>query len=112
MITLNGIFPYYSFLELSLGMATQSEHPPRQGRSAEGIAISFIGQYYTLLHHSPERVYLFYQDTSISSRQDLNGLMRTVTTRNVSPAFFHFHYFRVCAVYFMKVFSTARWPAV
>ncbi|XP_047952104.1 nuclear transport factor 2-like [Salvia hispanica] len=63
-------------------MATQSEHPVQQGPSAEGVAHSFIQQYYTLLHHSPQQVYLFYRDTSILSRQDLNGLMRTVTTCN------------------------------
>ncbi|XP_041989736.1 nuclear transport factor 2-like isoform X2 [Salvia splendens] len=62
-------------------MSTQSENP-RQGRSVEVIANAFIEQYYTILHHSPEQVYRFYRDTSISSRQDLNGLMRTVTTMN------------------------------
>ncbi|KAL1558970.1 nuclear transport factor 2-like isoform X1 [Salvia divinorum] len=62
-------------------MATQSENPP-QAPSAQVIGNAFVEQYYHILHHSPELVYRFYQDTSMLSRPDLNGLMTTVTTMN------------------------------
>ncbi|XP_041992566.1 nuclear transport factor 2-like isoform X1 [Salvia splendens] len=62
-------------------MATQSENWP-PARSAENIGNAFAEQYYQFLLHSPEQVYRFYGDTSILSRPDLNGRMRTVTTKN------------------------------
>ncbi|XP_057768644.1 nuclear transport factor 2-like isoform X2 [Salvia miltiorrhiza] len=60
-------------------MATQTESPP-PAPSAQVIGNAFVEQYYHILHHSPELVHRFYQDTSMLSRPDLNGLMTTVTT--------------------------------
>lgn len=53
---------------------------PQQAPSAQVVGNAFVEQYYHILHHSPELVYRFYQDTSVLSRPDPNGLMTTVTT--------------------------------
>ncbi|GFP90411.1 putative g3bp-like protein [Phtheirospermum japonicum] len=60
-------------------MAMQTANPP-QVPSAQVVGNAFVEQYYHILHHSPELVYRFYQDTSVLSRPDSNGLMTTVTT--------------------------------
>ncbi|CAL5362393.1 unnamed protein product [Camellia sinensis] len=41
---------------------------------------AFVAQYYRILHESPELVYKFYQDSSVLSRPDSNGVMTLVTT--------------------------------
>ncbi|KAH6829689.1 hypothetical protein C2S53_016243 [Perilla frutescens var. hirtella] len=56
---------------------TESPLPPP---SAQVIGNAFVEQYYHILHHSPELVYRFYQETSMLSRPDPNGLITTVTT--------------------------------
>ncbi|XP_050376906.1 nuclear transport factor 2 [Argentina anserina] len=48
--------------------------------SAQLVANAFVEQYYQVLHHSPELVYKFYQDSSALSRTDTNGNMATVKT--------------------------------
>ncbi|XP_024027275.1 ras GTPase-activating protein-binding protein 2 [Morus notabilis] len=48
--------------------------------SAEVVGNAFVGQYYKILHHSPELVHRFYQDSSSLSRPDATGTMATVTT--------------------------------
>nr|CAD1822620.1 unnamed protein product [Ananas comosus var. bracteatus] len=44
------------------------------------IGSAFVQQYYHILHQSPESVYKFYQDTSMLSRSDADGVMTSVTT--------------------------------
>ncbi|KAL9157875.1 hypothetical protein ABFS82_08G031600 [Erythranthe guttata] len=60
-------------------MATQTANPP-PAPSAQVVGNAFVEQYYHILHHSPELVFRFYQDVSVLSRPDPNGLMTTVTT--------------------------------
>ncbi|XP_054800969.1 nuclear transport factor 2-like isoform X2 [Prosopis cineraria] len=48
--------------------------------SAEVVGNAFVEQYYHILHHSPELVYRFYQESSVLSRPDSNGVMASVTT--------------------------------
>ncbi|XP_028796595.1 ras GTPase-activating protein-binding protein 2 [Neltuma alba] len=48
--------------------------------SAEMVGNAFVEQYYHILHHSPELVYRFYQESSVLSRPDSNGVMASVTT--------------------------------
>ncbi|KAL7094641.1 hypothetical protein ACP275_11G116700 [Erythranthe tilingii] len=48
--------------------------------SAQVVGNAFVEQYYHILHHSPELVYRFYQDSSVLSRPDSSGLVTTVTT--------------------------------
>ncbi|XP_050380896.1 nuclear transport factor 2-like [Argentina anserina] len=48
--------------------------------SAQVVANAFIVQYYHILHHNPGHVYRFYQDSSVMSRPDSDGVMRSVTT--------------------------------
>ncbi|KAL0396599.1 UNVERIFIED_CONTAM: Nuclear transport factor 2 [Sesamum calycinum] len=60
-------------------MAMQTASP-QLAPSAQVVGNAFVEQYYHILHHSPELVYRFYQDTSVLSRPDPNGLMTTVTT--------------------------------
>ena len=64
-------------------MALQASDPP-VAPSAQVVANAFVEQYYHILHHSPELVYRFYQDSSVLSRQDENGEMTSVTTMQVS----------------------------
>lgn len=52
--------------------------------SAQLVGNAFVEQYYQVLHHSPELVYKFYQDSSALSRTDINGNMTTVKTMDVS----------------------------
>lgn len=51
------------------------------------IGSAFVQQYYHILHQSPESVYKFYQDTSMLSRSDADGVMTSVTTMQVFPCF-------------------------
>ncbi|KAL0424507.1 UNVERIFIED_CONTAM: Nuclear transport factor 2 [Sesamum radiatum] len=60
-------------------MAMQTASP-QLAPGAQVVGNAFVEQYYHILHHSPELVYRFYQDTSVLSRPDPNGLMTTVTT--------------------------------
>lgn len=60
-------------------MALQTAIP-----SAQVVANAFIAQYYHILHHNPGHVYRFYQDSSVLSRPDSDGVMRSVTTMQVS----------------------------
>ncbi|KAL0461574.1 UNVERIFIED_CONTAM: Nuclear transport factor 2 [Sesamum latifolium] len=60
-------------------MAMQTASP-QLAPSAQVVGNAFVEQYYHILHHSPELVFRFYQDTSVLSRPDPNGLMTTVTT--------------------------------
>lgn len=57
--------------------------------SAEVVGNAFVGQYYKILHHSPELVHRFYQDSSSLSRPDATGTMATVTTMKASIFTFH-----------------------
>ncbi|MCD9639710.1 GTPase activating protein (SH3 domain) binding protein [Datura stramonium] len=56
-------------------MAMQTAAPP-----AQVVGNAFVEQYYQIQHHSPELVYRFYQDSSVLSRPDSNGVMSSVTT--------------------------------
>ncbi|KAJ1435331.1 RNA-binding domain superfamily [Sesbania bispinosa] len=60
-------------------MALQTATPPTTP-SAQMVGNAFVEQYYHILHHSPELVYRFYQDSSVISRPDSNGVMTSVTT--------------------------------
>ncbi|GLU10949.1 hypothetical protein SLE2022_277240 [Rubroshorea leprosula] len=60
-------------------MALQTSNPPTSP-SAQVVGNAFVEQYYHILHHSPELVYRFYQDSSVLSRPDNNGQMTSVTT--------------------------------
>ena len=48
------------------------------------VGNAFVDQYYHILHQSPELVDRFYQDSSMLSRPELNGVMTSVTTMQVS----------------------------
>ncbi|KAG0485400.1 hypothetical protein HPP92_009479 [Vanilla planifolia] len=48
--------------------------------SPQVVGAAFVQQYYYVLHRSPDQVHKFYQDSSILSRPDSNGMMTTVTT--------------------------------
>ncbi|KAK1435827.1 hypothetical protein QVD17_01597 [Tagetes erecta] len=48
--------------------------------SAQVVGNAFVEHYYNMLHESPELVHKYYQDSSILSRPDANGLMSSVTT--------------------------------
>ncbi|RWR72873.1 putative G3BP-like protein [Cinnamomum micranthum f. kanehirae] len=72
-------------------MASQTESPapapapaPAAARAtapaAQVVGNAFVDQYYHILHQSPELVYRFYQDSSMLSRPELNGVMTSVTT--------------------------------
>ncbi|KAL2329868.1 hypothetical protein Fmac_017449 [Flemingia macrophylla] len=60
-------------------MALQTATPPTTP-SAHVVGNAFVEQYYHILHHSPDLVYRFYQDSSVISRPDANGVMTSVTT--------------------------------
>ncbi|CAL5367621.1 unnamed protein product [Camellia sinensis] len=48
--------------------------------TAQVVGNAFVEQYYHILHHSPELVHRFYQDSSVLSRPETNGVMMSVTT--------------------------------
>ncbi|EOY22086.1 RNA binding protein, putative isoform 1 [Theobroma cacao] len=60
-------------------MAMQ-EGSPANPPSAQVVGNAFVEQYYHILHHSPNLVHRFYQDSSCLSRPDKDGNMTTVTT--------------------------------
>ncbi|XP_029117068.1 nuclear transport factor 2 isoform X2 [Elaeis guineensis] len=53
---------------------------PAAPLSAQQVGNAFIEQYYTILHRWPESAYKFYQDSSIISRPESNGVMASATT--------------------------------
>lgn len=57
-------------------MALHTASPP----SAQVVGNAFVEQYYHILHSTPELVFRFYQDSSVLSRPDSNGVMTSVTT--------------------------------
>lgn len=44
------------------------------------VGHAFVEQFYRILHRLPESVYKFYQDSSVISRPDPNGVMPSVST--------------------------------
>ncbi|CAI9276905.1 unnamed protein product [Lactuca saligna] len=60
-------------------MSTQSEAPSTTP-SVQVVGNAFVEQYYHILHHSPDMVHKFYQESSFVSRPDEDGVMITVTT--------------------------------
>lgn len=64
-------------------MALQTTSSPT-APTAQVVGNAFVDQYYHILHHSPELVYRFYQESSVLSRPDSNGVMTSVTTMQVS----------------------------
>ncbi|KNA21948.1 hypothetical protein SOVF_038180 [Spinacia oleracea] len=60
-------------------MAMQ-EASPASTPSAQVVGNAFVEQYYQILHQSPELVYRFYQESSVLSRPESNGVMTSVTT--------------------------------
>jgi hypothetical protein len=63
-------------------MAMQ-EANPTSAPSPQVVGNAFVEQYYHILHQSPDLVHRFYQDSSLLSRSDSNGVMKTVTTTKV-----------------------------
>lgn len=63
-------------------MAMQAESPAATP-SAQVVGNAFVEQYYLILHQSPELVFRFYQESSIMSRPDSNGVMTSVMTMPV-----------------------------
>lgn len=55
--------------------------------SAQVISNAFVKQYYNVLRISPESAHKFYNDTSILSRLNSDGMMSPVTTLKVGPLF-------------------------
>lgn len=55
--------------------------------SPQVVGNAFVEQYYHILHQSPDLVHRFYQDSSLLSRSDSNGVMKTVTTTKVCLGF-------------------------
>ncbi|XP_071694693.1 nuclear transport factor 2-like [Rutidosis leptorrhynchoides] len=64
---------------LQIRMATQTEAPSTTP-SVQVVGNAFVEQYYHILHHNPDMVHRFYQDSSFISRPDEDGAMMTVTT--------------------------------
>ncbi|XP_062116723.1 nuclear transport factor 2 [Humulus lupulus] len=60
-------------------MAMQ-EAAPVSAPSAQVVGNAFVEQYYHIVHHSPELVHRFYQDSSSLSRPDSDGIMKTVSS--------------------------------
>lgn len=55
--------------------------------NAQVIGNAFVEQYYHVLRNSPGLAYKFYNDASILSRPNSNGLMSSITTLKVGPLF-------------------------
>ncbi|XAR51658.1 hypothetical protein NMG60_11006347 [Bertholletia excelsa] len=55
---------------------TMTSTPP----TAQVVGNAFVEQYYHILHHSPELVHRFYQDSSVISRLEPSGVMASATT--------------------------------
>ena len=69
-------------------MAMLAASPAAMLPSAQVVGNAFVEQYYHILHQSPEVVYKFYQDSSVLSRPDSDGVMTSVTTMQVGPLIF------------------------
>ncbi|XP_015584578.2 nuclear transport factor 2 [Ricinus communis] len=62
-------------------MATQAEESTSTPRPpAQVVGNAFVEQYYNMLSKSPENVHKFYQNSSVISRPDSDGLMSSVST--------------------------------
>ncbi|KAG5227030.1 G3BP protein [Salix suchowensis] len=91
LLPLNALNPYtvpvhlikplsrFRVLTLQFRMASQTASNPI-GPSAQVVGNAFVEQYYYILLTSPELVHRFYQDSSVLSRPDANGVMTSVTT--------------------------------
>ncbi|KAK7295463.1 hypothetical protein RJT34_18372 [Clitoria ternatea] len=79
LVILTPAFPCLKFSHPIARMALQTAAPPTTP-SAQVVGNAFVEQYYHILHHSPDLVYRFYQDSSVISRPDSNGIMTSVTT--------------------------------
>ncbi|KAK1423353.1 hypothetical protein QVD17_18652 [Tagetes erecta] len=77
IITSLDLHPTDSINEQLTRMAAQTESTTP---SVQVVGNAFVGQYYHILHHSPDIVHKFYQDSSFISRPDEDGVMITVTT--------------------------------
>ncbi|CAN6571918.1 unnamed protein product [Malus baccata var. baccata] len=73
------LFSGILFLDFLRRMALQNAIS-RPTPSAQLVGNAFIEQYYHILHNNPGLVHRFYQDSSILSRPDSNGVMTSVTT--------------------------------
>lgn len=76
-------------------MAMQ-EASPASAPSAQVVGNAFVEQYYHILHHSPELVHRFYQNTSSLSRPDVDGVMKTVTSMQASIVGFVCMFVHIC----------------
>ncbi|XP_057466197.1 nuclear transport factor 2-like isoform X3 [Actinidia eriantha] len=61
-------------------MAMQAAIPAAALPSTQVVGNAFVEQYYHILHQFPELVYKFYQDVSVVSRPNSDGVMTSVTT--------------------------------
>ena len=66
-------------------MAMQAAIPAAALPSTQVVGNAFVEQYYHILHQFPELVYKFYQDVSVVSRPNSDGVMTLVTTMQVNP---------------------------
>ncbi|KAB2610385.1 ras GTPase-activating protein-binding protein 2-like [Pyrus ussuriensis x Pyrus communis] len=73
------LFSGILFLDFLRRMALQNEIS-RPTPSAQLVGNAFIEQYYHILHNNPGLVHRFYQESSVLSRPDSNGVMTSVTT--------------------------------
>lgn len=78
-------------------MAATQEASSSPTPSAQVVGNAFVGQYYHILHHSPQLVHRFYQDTSLLSRPDSNGVMTTVTSMQVNFSIFMILLLSLCS---------------
>lgn len=62
-------------------MATQAEESTP---TPQVVGNAFVEQYYKILSKSPEVVHKFYQNSSVISRPDFDGLMSSASTLDVS----------------------------
>lgn len=51
---------------------------------AQMVGNAFVEQYYCILHQKPEEVHKFYNDSSVLTRPGPDGVMRSITTVQVS----------------------------
>lgn len=87
-------------------MATQEANPV-SAPGAEVVGNAFVEQYYRILHHSPELVHRFYQDSSSLSRPDAEGTMTTVSTMEVRILGYFSLYLCLC-LYFHKIWISVK----
>ncbi|RWR83222.1 putative G3BP-like protein [Cinnamomum micranthum f. kanehirae] len=78
---------HVSNISFTAEMASQTVSPAA-APSAQVVGHAFVEQYYLILHRSPESVYKFYQDSSLVSRPEPNGVMTSVTTMQAINAKF------------------------